>query len=191
MSRTLTLSLLATACLCAAPQVLAQGQDRGSAQETQQSREQAAREQAAREQAARDQQAREQAARQKQQQEQQRIENARQEQQRIGNARADEASQKSANHQALFRKFKVEESLHRERVARIAALRRLSNARQNEARVAELDQLLARENERYGEWIRRTRNELGEEEFENQRARIDGRAVRPAQPPAQRPARPQ
>ena len=187
MTRTLTLSLLATACLCAAPQVLANSQDRGSAQETQQSREQAAREQAAR-----DQQAREQAARQKQQQEQQRIDNARQEQQRILKARAQEASQTGGQSpEALFRKFKVEESQHRERVARIAALRRHANARQNQARVAELDQLLARENERYGEWIRRTRNALGEEEFENQRARIDGRAVRPVQRPPQQPTRPQ
>jgi len=153
-------------------------QDRGSQeQREQEAREQAAREQAAWEQAAREQQQREQAAREQQRK---RIENARAEQQ----ARAQERARENVNQavagdkEVIFRQFKAEESKHRDRVARIGALRRVANARGNGERVAELDSLLARENERYSEWIRRTRSALGREEFEVQRARLEGRAVR-------------
>lgn len=127
-------------------------------------------------------------AREQQRREEQRIQNARgqqrQEEQRGQNARGNAgrgAGQDDVTGQppeVVFRKFKLEEGKHRDRVARIAALRRLANARQNEQQVAELDRLLERENARYGEWIRRTRSALGPEEFEAQRARLDGRAIR-------------
>jgi hypothetical protein len=76
---------------------------------------------------------------------------------------------------AVFGEFRTEESKHRDRLARIRCLRRLAGAAQE--RVAALDRLLERENDRHDRWIRRTRGVLGTAEFESQRARLDGRAA--------------
>lgn len=200
MSRMIVNSLV-VACLCAAS-LSATAQERpaqGRPPQQENSREQEARQQEAREQAAREKAAREQqktrekAAREQQksreaaarEQQKTRMENAREQQkdqreaQRAQNARGNQAgAQDAQGSETLFRQFKDEAAKHRDRVARINALRRVANARQNQERVAELDQLLARENERHGEWVRRTRQALGASEFETQQARIDGRATR-------------
>ena len=177
MSRRITSTLFVAIVACGTAGAYAQdrgAQETEAAREQEKAREQAAREQQkAREQAANDtQKAREEAARR----DQKRAEEARTQRERLRNGQQGDKPV-GQSPETLFRRFKVETSNHRDRTARISALRRIANARQNQDRVADLDRLLARENTRYAEWVRRTRNALGEDEFERQQARIDGRAV--------------
>ena len=81
--------------------------------------------------------------------------------------------------QAL-QKMALEESKHRERLAKIERLRELAQSKNQAERLAQLDDLQRKENARYEQMMARGRQELGDERFRAAQAKLAHGRVRTA-----------
>ncbi len=89
------------------------------------------------------------------------------------------AEAESPERREMIRKLTLEERKHRERLAKIEALRKIAEKKGQTERIAALDSLLEKENARHAAWIDKGRLTIGKKDFESVEAKLrKGRAMR-------------